>query len=483
MLLSVSVLAIVSLAVAQSIIGVSPDMESLYKPDSNGNWHCLLDPSHIIKFDQINNNFCDCPDGSDEPGTNACEYTLESPKMFYCANEGFIPKHIENYKLNDGVCDYDICCDGLDEYLSGNCPNVCSKVKRQYDEYMSSKRKEIANGIRARRDLERMAAELRAAFKQSISELVSSIEEIEQKEIAGILANSRFVDDQQDKLLFIVKGDKLSELSEFYIATNKEQEKTIEQLESLMLKMSKNYNPNFNDAAVKSAINAFQDYYSNKVESAVLVPNINDILVDRYTLSSQNCKNGVIGILRDNILSWPGTLHKYFDQFVETFPNHNSKESNKLTNDNGNKNEGGQAKHSLESLHRKLAANRAEYDRNYGENDVLLALKNQPYEKKIGEYTYKIDFMNSVYQDRTLVGRYDSFEDDSMEFVSGDRCWNGPQRSATVKLLCAEEFDLLSVDEPQKCHYEFILTSPVACKDLSEEELAKGFKLDKAVLF
>lgn len=56
-----------SVVVAGSILGVSPDKQELYKPNADGFWHCLLDPSIVLLFDQINDDFCDCPDGSDEP--------------------------------------------------------------------------------------------------------------------------------------------------------------------------------------------------------------------------------------------------------------------------------------------------------------------------------------------------------------------------------------------------------------------------------
>lgn len=482
MLSNALILAIASLGAAKSILGVPPQMESLYKPDSNGNWHCILDPSHVIRFDQINDNFCDCPDGSDEPGTNACEFTFESPKMFYCANEGFLPNFIENYKLNDGVCDYEICCDGLDEYLSGKCPDVCPQVKRQYDDYVRTQKEEIAKGLLAKKLLEERAAELRAASERSMSELATKIEDIKRTGSESALVESESHKSDQDETLLVIEEGKLNELSQLYVDKNTELSSKLKLLETIMLDMSKNYNPNFNDAAVKSAIGSFQNYYSNKAELELPLPDLKEIAAQRLSLFSEYHQNGFLNLLTSNIYSLPGMVHLYFNQFVDSFPQHSTKEPT-YENENKIAKNDHKVSEELQFLLRDLAALELENKKNYGENDVLRALVEQPYEKKIGEYTYKIDFMNSIYQDRTLVGRYTGFEDGSMEFAWGDRCWNGPQRSATVNLICAAEFDLLSVDEPQKCHYQFVLTSPVACKELSEEELAKGFKLNKAQLF
>jgi protein kinase C substrate 80K-H len=54
-----------------------------------------------IAHSAINDDYCDCPDGSDEPGTSACE---NSSITFYCKNEGHIPSSIRSSRVNDGIC-------------------------------------------------------------------------------------------------------------------------------------------------------------------------------------------------------------------------------------------------------------------------------------------------------------------------------------------------------------------------------------------
>ena len=46
--------------------GVHPSSLSKYKPEGSA-WTCL-DGSKTISWTAVNDDYCDCPDGSDEPG-------------------------------------------------------------------------------------------------------------------------------------------------------------------------------------------------------------------------------------------------------------------------------------------------------------------------------------------------------------------------------------------------------------------------------
>ena len=57
-----------------------------------------------------------------------------------------------------------------------------------------------------------------------------------------------------------------------------------------------------------------------------------------------------------------------------------------------------------------------------------------------------------------------------MMFTGGVRCWNGPDRSAKVILSCGAENKVLSVDEPNRCEYEYKFQTPAVCSEPEELE-------------
>ncbi|KAJ3695255.1 hypothetical protein LUZ60_000632 [Juncus effusus] len=101
-----------------SLHGVAPQDEKYF---ASAVIQCR-DGSGTFTRDRLNDGFCDCPDGTDEPGTSACP-----EGKFYCKNHGDSPRFLFSSFVNDRICD---CCDGSDEYESGiNCPNTCKKIE------------------------------------------------------------------------------------------------------------------------------------------------------------------------------------------------------------------------------------------------------------------------------------------------------------------------------------------------------------------
>lgn len=82
-------------------------VSQLYQPASGSGhsesmFQCLDENKTLIPFRAVNDDFCDCPDGSDEPGTSACSYI--KGRKFWCKNEGHISAWIWSSRVGDGIC-------------------------------------------------------------------------------------------------------------------------------------------------------------------------------------------------------------------------------------------------------------------------------------------------------------------------------------------------------------------------------------------
>ncbi|XP_076246279.1 uncharacterized protein LOC143186483 [Calliopsis andreniformis] len=87
-----------------------------YLPNLHGKFVCFTSKTEIDFF-KINDDYCDCPvDGSDEPGTNACNNGVFNCEVTSSKSIAKIP----SYKVNDGFCD---CCDGSDEWTEVKLPH------------------------------------------------------------------------------------------------------------------------------------------------------------------------------------------------------------------------------------------------------------------------------------------------------------------------------------------------------------------------
>merc|ERR1712183_1138758 len=80
----------------QLVRGVELKLQPFYNP--NKDFTCL-DGSATIPFSSVNDDYCDCPDGTDEPGTAACP-----EGRYYCYNIGFKSQYIPSSRINDVVC-------------------------------------------------------------------------------------------------------------------------------------------------------------------------------------------------------------------------------------------------------------------------------------------------------------------------------------------------------------------------------------------
>ena len=102
-------------------------------------------------------------------------------------------------------------------------------------------------------------------------------------------------------------------------------------------------------------------------------------------------------------------------------------------------------------------------------------LYDQCFEYTDREYTYKLCPFSKVIQRgksggrETPLGNWGSWDGSAgrlhsrMKYDNGEKCWNGPSRSALISLKCGLTEELLSASEPNRCEYAMDFATPAAC--------------------
>ncbi|KAI9466553.1 glucosidase II beta subunit-like-domain-containing protein [Lactarius psammicola] len=235
--------------------GVHPSFLSRYKPEGS-TWTCL-DGSKTISWTAVNDDYCDCPDGSDEPGTSACPHNT-----FYCTNDGHVGASIPSSRVNDGLCE-PACCDGSDE-PAGVCEDMCAAVGKEYRKEQEAARKLRRTGSKirstyiafAQKEKKRLEAEIENCGKEVMSQ---------EKEVARL---KDLVDRTEAISAEVLEHKTKSPLYASLIthhnalrSLQREYQKHLErekQLGDILDNLRRGYNPNYQDMAVLEAVRGWE---------------------------------------------------------------------------------------------------------------------------------------------------------------------------------------------------------------------------------
>ena len=146
------------------------------------------------------------------------------------------------------------------------------------------------------------------------------------------------------------------------------------------------------------------------------------------------------------------------------------------------------ARNELNTQRAELETHQGDLTRDYGPEGVFRALKDRCVEQDSGEYTYELCWMGGTMQKpkkggaNTGMGGFARFEttlvDEElpadgrgvgaghrlvMKYENGQHCWNGPARSTTVVLACAERDEIWKIVEEEKCVYRMEVGTPAVC--------------------
>ncbi|PWN46350.1 hypothetical protein IE81DRAFT_319256 [Ceraceosorus guamensis] len=250
--------------------GVAPEHHHLYATPADGGteWKCL-ESGETIPFSAVNDDYCDCKDGSDEPGTSACPTS-----RFYCKNEGHLPAYLLSSRVNDGICDPE-CCDGSDETDGKvSCPDRCAKIGKEY-------RKRVAE----QQNIQRAGAKIRAGY---IAQVKKSLEATD-LEVTKLEVEVQVAEEKEQRLKAaleiaeqadagVIERKKASPLyatlrtHQNALAALQDRDALlkaeIQRLTALLDDLSSGYNPNYQDMAVKGVVMEYRKWRRGSGDAA-----------------------------------------------------------------------------------------------------------------------------------------------------------------------------------------------------------------------
>ena len=242
--------------------------------------------------------------GSPSGSTN----TTPALPGFWCANKGHIGAYVPFTYVNDGVCDYDLCCDGTEEFGGRvKCENRCASIGKEYRKLESEKKSKLERAGKKRDAMLEEAKALRVQLEANIGSLKREVGELEQKKND---LQQKHKEAERDDRTRVVKSEgaatgklgvlvgvakaRVTELRntlDNVVRQRDDLNKKVDELEGILRKFKDEYNPNFNDEGVKSAVKSFEDYAARvEAEALEYLPNteVLDILKEDSETSGVN---------------------------------------------------------------------------------------------------------------------------------------------------------------------------------------------------
>lgn len=123
-----------------------------------------------LPVEYINDDYCDCLDGSDEDKTSAC-----SNGIFQCDAELL---QLPSMYVNDGICD---CCDGSDEKNNPmvSCVDQCVQKKKDKEIIAAAGRVKVQRGDKIRQRMAHEVDEFQYRFQRGLGVAHNSLKYIE----------------------------------------------------------------------------------------------------------------------------------------------------------------------------------------------------------------------------------------------------------------------------------------------------------------
>ncbi|XP_066529750.1 glucosidase 2 subunit beta [Hoplias malabaricus] len=474
-----------------------------------------LDGSRTIPFDRVNDDYCDCKDGSDEPGTAACPNG-----SFHCTNAGFRPTFIPSSRINDGICD---CCDTTDEYNSGaKCENTCKELGRKEKEVLQKMAEITKEGFLLKQQLIQEAKNGHQEKQSKLTELQNNKKELEEKVEA--LRTIKETAEQPEK-----------EAKERHLKAWEEQ-KAVIHAEKDKAKMAEAFLELDDDAdgfvsvaelQTHAELDSDSDGTLSETEAQGLLGGVDKVdpgtfdnvwnnIKDKYVSESQpveatpedsppeESKEPIADndsepypndddmpeeeddddeedddYPDEDLSKTPPTVRtpEKKDDDEEAMPPYDDETRALIEAAQKARDHFEESERSLRDVEDQIKNIEKEISFDFGPNAEFAYLYSQCYELPTSEYIYRLCPFNRVSQkpkyggSETNLGTWGTWagpEDNKylvMKYEHGTGCWQGPNRSTTVKLTCGKETIVTSTSEPSRCEYLMEFTTPAVCQE------------------
>ncbi|KEG06321.1 protein kinase C substrate protein [Trypanosoma grayi] len=476
------VLFIVALVVpvssaVQPLYGVQRSLLRHFEVVKHDDIFKCLSGNVAIKGHQVNDDYCDCPDGSDEPGTSACTHygtkaNFPPDWMFTCKNAGFKPQEIPHNRINDGICD---CCDGSDEYSGiSQCPNVCAEFYEREEKRIKEEESIRQAGIAAKQDMIAKAVRNREDTKSRLNGEIPELEEKKKiiEEITMKLAPLE-EKEKEEKQRLRVAYDVAHEAWKRERENNATKTPTNSSLKCLKWRTTRvcdveegsgGDDRDCNDL-IAGEEEGVCECFNEELNSTVAYEKACDhsMLQCSFVCAS----GGKDGVSSDN-------NEENFD--MEDGSSYELPEARDLRREVQN------IRERINELTSSIEKAQKELNRTINAEDIVKALEGECFTVDFMSYTYELCPFKDTHQynkgtkSGPCMGRWGRFAESTyslwastsdythMIFENGDRCWNGVHRSTDVHVVCGSENKLVQAEEPSMCHYNMVFQTPAVCE-------------------
>lgn len=440
-----------------------------------------------------------CRDGSDEPGTAACPNG-----RFHCANVEHRPLNLLSSRVNDKICD---CCDGSDEWgTDTNCPNTCEEMGRRAKEEQKRQQELHAQGFNRKQDyaaqgkhkdeesrtqLAQKEAEL-YIISQEVDRLTSARdaaeepektakeehkrkweEEKEAKKAASLREKAKYGFDQLD-----MNSDGFVSLDELRTRYELDDNGDGEVSEEEALAYSDNLVSLTFEAFYPSVWDQIGDKCQfNQPPPATEAPPQETNQEEEEGNSEE--EEGDEEDEEEEEEDEEDEEHHEEPSDTEELPEYDEATSALIATANAARDEFREADNKKRDIERDVSDLKKYLEIDYGPEREFSPLYDQCYDYTDREYTYKMCGFKKVTQisknggRETSLGTWGKWNGPSdnpysvMVYEDGEKCWNGPSRSATIKIICGLEDKLLSASEPNRCEYAMDFSTPAICTPIA----------------